>query len=145
MINTAYIEYVDVNQKFFEIDNIDFEKLVCVFDDEKGLRVTMNYVVSKTEAIKKAHQIFAEKQNEYTNLYVSVDSMKVEHIKDYMGEKIFKKLPDDISGWVFLFDPIPFANWEHPCEYLLIVNEDCFERTDYQRGVSDTVRLEKIY
>lgn len=105
----------------------------------------MNYVISKTKAIEKARQIFAEKQNEYTNLYVSTDAMKVEYIKDYMGEKIFKDLSDDVSGWVFLFDPIPFANWEHPCEYLLVVNEDCFQQTDYQRGVADIVQLEKIY
>lgn len=145
MIDAAYVEYVDVNQRFFEVDNADFGKLVCIFDDEKGLKVTMNYVISKTEAIKKARQFFAEKQNEYTNLYVSMDAMKVEYIRDYMEEKIFEDLSEDLSGWLFLFDPIPFANWEHPCEYLLIVNDVCYEHKNYQRGVADTVQLEKIY
>ena len=144
-MNTALIQYVDVNQHYFDITVLDFGRLAYIFDDEKGLQVSMNHVISKVNAIKKAHQVFQQEQNEFTELYISADAMKVGQIKDYLGNKIFEHLSEDISGWVFLFDPIPFANWEHPCQYLLVVNEECYELVDYQRVAADTVRLEKIY
>ncbi len=145
MMNVALVSYVDIHQYYFDIDNFNIERFVSVFDDEKGLKVSMNDVISKPKAITKACQVFREEKDEFTELYVSADAMKVSQIKDYFGEKIFNHLPEDISGWLFFFDPLPFANWEHPCQYLLVVNDNCIERVDYNRGVSDTVRLEKVY
>ena len=144
MMNGAVIQYVDVSQCYFDVFDFDYSRYTYIFDDEKGLQVSMNHVISKVNAIKKAHQVFQMEQNEFTELYVSADAMKVGLIKDYLGNKIFGHLSEELSGWVFLFDPIPFANWEHPCQYLLVVNEECYERVDYQRGAADTVRLDKI-
>ncbi len=144
MMNLAQIEYIDINKKYFEIEGIDFGRFICMFDDEKGLKVFMNHVISKTNAIRKANQIFQAKQNEFTELYISIDAMKVSQIKDYFGNRIFEFLPEDISGWVVFFDPMPFANWEHECQYLFIVNDNCIEKIDYQRGVADVVQLERI-
>lgn len=145
MINVALVSYVDIHQYYFDIDSFNIERFVSVFDDEKDLRVSMNHIISKPQAITKACQIFQEEINEFTELYISADAMKVNQIKDYFGEKIFNHLSEDISGWLFLFDPIPFANWEHSCQYLFVVNDNCTERVDYNRGVADTVRLEKVY
>ena len=111
MMNTALIQYVDVSQYYFGISGFDFERLASIFDDdEKGLHVSMNHVISKVNAIEKAQQVFQMKQNEFTELYVSADAMKVGQIKDYLGNKIFEHLSEDISGWIFLFDPIPFEH-----------------------------------
>lgn len=145
MIDMAMVSYVDIHQYYFDIDNFNVEKFLNVFEDEKDLKVSMNKVISKPKAITKACQIFQEEKNEFTELYVSTDAMKVNQIKDYFGEKIFNHLPEDVSGWLFFFDPIPFANWEHPCQYLFVVNDDCIEKVNYNRGVADTVRLEKVY
>lgn len=105
----------------------------------------MSTEIAKQEAIAKACHIFREERNEFTELYVSVDEMKVGQIKDYFGVLIFKHLPEDISGRLFFFDPAPFANWGHPCQYLLIIDDAWVEKVDYQRGVADTVQLEKVY
>lgn len=145
MMDIALISYVDIQQYYFGIDRFDVGRFEVVFDDEKGLKVSMNNVISKPEAITEACRIFQEEKNEFTELYVSADAMKVSQIKDYFGENIFEHLPEDISGWLFLFDPTPFANWEHTCQYLLVVNDNCIEKVKYNRGVADTVRLEKVY
>ena len=145
MMAATLIQYVDVNQQYFGIDNFDFGRFACIFDDEKGLQIAMNHVISKTNAIEKARQIFFEEQNEFTKLYVSADAMKLRYMKDCFGNRIFSGLSEDISGWLFLFDPVPFANWEHPCKYLFIVNYDYYVMVNYERGVADTVRLEEIY
>ena len=105
----------------------------------------MSTEIAKQEAIAKACHIFREERNEFTELYASVDVMEVNQIKDYFGELIFKHLPEDISGRLFFFDPVPFANWGHPCQYLLIIDDAWVERVDYQRGVADTIQLEKVY
>lgn len=144
MMNVALIQYVDINQQYFGIEDINFDRFVCMFDDEKGLKVSMNHVISKMKAIEKARQIFQEEQNGFTELYVSADAMKVGQMKDYFGNKIFGHLSEDISGWLFFFNPIPFANWEHLCQYLLVVDEGCIEKVNYQRGIADIIQLEKI-
>ena len=145
MMDIALVSYVDIHQCYFDMDSFNIGRFEYVFDDEKGLKVSMNNVISKPEAIIEACRIFQEEKNEFTELYVSADAMKVGHIKDYFGDKIFDQLPEDISGWLFLFDPTPFANWEHSCQYLLVVNDKCIEKVKYNRGVADTVRLEKVY
>jgi len=137
------ISYIDIHEYYFDI-SLDSGRFMSVFDDEKGLKVSMNSVISKPEAITKACQIFRKDKNEFTELYISADAMKIGLIKDYFGKKIFDCLPEDISGWLFFFNPIPFANWEHSCQYLFVVNDNCIERVDYNRGVADTVRLEKV-
>lgn len=105
----------------------------------------MSTEIAKQEAIAKACHIFREERNEFTELYASVDVMEVSQIKDYFGELIFKHLPEDISGMLFFFNPVPFANLGHPCQYLLIIDDAWVEKVDYQRGVADTVHLEKVY
>lgn len=48
----------------------------------------MSTEIAKQEAIAKACHIFREERNKFTELYVSVDEMKVNQIKDYFGELI---------------------------------------------------------
>lgn len=56
MINVELVEYIDVQQYYFEMDSFDIGRFVSVFDDEKGLKVSMNKVVSKPDAITKARR-----------------------------------------------------------------------------------------
>lgn len=142
-MDVACIEYIDVSSYFFDVE-YDFSKYARYFDDEKDMQVLMNDVISKPRAIDKALQVFESERNQFTNLYVSEDSLECKEIRDYWGERIFPKIEDDVSGWLFLFDPIPFANWEHACKYLFVVNQECFELVVYNKGVCDAIQLEKI-
>ena len=143
-MDTVCVDFIDVNSHFFGM-NFDLSKYAIFFDDEKDMQVLMNEVISKPRAIDKALERFEEERSPFANLYISQDAMECGMIRDYSGEKIFPQINDDISGWLFFFDSTPFANWNHACKYLLVVNENCMEMTTYNKGVSDVVQLEKIY
>lgn len=101
--------------------------------------------MSKPYAIEKARNLYQTQRTEYANLYVSKDAVKVKQIRDYLGEKIFAGLDEELSGWLFFFDRIPFANWDHPCKYLLMVDEDNYQEIEYQSGLDERVQMEQIY
>lgn len=142
-MDVACIEYIDVSSYFFDVD-YDFGKYARYFDDEKDMQVLMNVVISKPRAIDKAFEIFGDERNQFTNLYMSKDSLECREIRDYWGERIFPNVEEDVSGWLFFFDPTPFANWTHTCKYLLVINQACFELVEYNKGVCDAIQLEKI-
>lgn len=143
-MDVACIDYIDVGSYFFGM-NYNLSKYARFFDDEKDMQVLMNDVISKPRAKDKALEIFDEERNQFTSLYVSQDSLECGAIRDYRGEKIFPEIDEDVSGWLFLFDPTPFANWGHTCKYLFVVNEKCIELATHNRGMSDVVQLDKIY
>ena len=143
-MDAVCIDYIDVSSYFLDVD-FEFSRYASFFDDEKGMQVLMNNVISKPRAIDKALDYFEKERNLFANLYVSEDSMECGVIRDYCGIKIFPQIDDDISGWLFFYDPTPFANWGHTCKYLFIVNEVCLEITTYDKGISDVVKLDRIY
>lgn len=145
MINAACMEYIDVHRAFFDVDVNDICKYAGMFDDEDGLRVRMNQVISKPYAIEKAFEVYRCQRNEFTHLYVSTDAVKAGLVCDYFEQRIFENLDKNLSGWLFFFDPVPFANWEHPCSYLFVVDGDNYQEIEYNRGLSEKVPIEKIY
>lgn len=144
MINLAQVEYIDVSRTYFEVEVANQHIAWFIFDEEDDVRISMNHIASKVSAINAAKSVFREYSDEHANLYVSCDAIKVKHVKDYFGEGIFKHLDDNISGWLFFFDPTPFANWDHPCKYLLVIATDNFEVVDYDKGLDENIQMEQI-
>lgn len=134
----------DAGFQFFGV-NSDLTQYIRFFDDEKDLQVLMNDVISKPRAIEKALELFEGERNQYANLYVSHDALECGRIRDCWGDLIFPDVEEDISGWLFLFDPTPYANWGHDCKYLLLVDDNSYMMKEYNRGASDIVLLEEIF
>ena len=109
---------------------------------EKRFLVNMNHVISKPYAIEKARSLYEARKNPFANLYVSRDALSIQRVKDYMGYSIFTD-KKDVSGWLFLFDLVPFANWEHPCNYLFLIDENNYEEKEYNRGLCEEIQIEK--
>lgn len=63
----------------------------------------MNYVISKPYAINRAYSLFKKYKSDFSELYISTDAIKVRQITDYMGDKVFPELDDNISGWLFFW------------------------------------------
>lgn len=144
MINVAQVEYIDVQRAYFEVE-VENQKIAwLIFDEEDDIKIIMNHITSKSVAIDIAESVFQEYKDEYSNLYVSCDAVKVKQIKDYFGENIFKNIDGNISGWLLFFDPTPFANWDHPCKYLLVITPDNFEVIDYDKGLDENIQMKQI-
>lgn len=151
--HAAYIKEMDEYlRRLKSMDKADAQRkahdnlVKCQILQENG-EFTDRYkrdIISKENAIEKVCQILLEEQNEFTELYVSKETVTAGQIKDYFGNKIFEHLPEDVSGWLFFFDMIPFANWGHPCQYLLVVDDDWTERIHCVRGPEDTMELERV-
>lgn len=136
--------YIDVYRTYFSVDAVRSVLCGLFFDDEDDFSVTMNYVIPKPYAINCVYSLFEKYMSEFSELYVSVDAVKVKQITDYLGDKIFDGLDDNISGWLFFLDPIPFANWDHPCRYLFVVDVNSYEEIEYCRGLDERIQMEKI-
>lgn len=39
----------------------------------------------------------------------------------------------------------PFANWEHSCNYLFLIDENNYEEKEYNKGLCEEIQMEKIY
>lgn len=141
---SATVKRIDVSRMYFGVDAISSMIRDVLFDKESDGVINMNYVISKPYAIDKALDLFKTQRSKYTDLYVSVDAVKIKQIKDYMGKRVFEKLDGELSGWLFFFDSMPFANWEHPCNYLLIIDHENYELIEYNRGLDDQIQIEKI-
>ena len=144
-MNIAAVRRVDVCGTYFDIEMITSQVKRIFFEKESDGNISMNYVMSKPYAIEKARNLYQTQRTEHANLYVSKDAIKVKQIRDYLGEKIFTNLDEELSGWLFFFDRMPFANWDHPCKYLLMIEEDNYQEIEYQRGLDERVRIEQIY
>ena len=95
--------------------------------------------------IEGTHQFWYVRNTPDGRLYVSVDAIKVKQIVDYMGNNVFNHLDGDISGWLFFFDSTPFANWDHSCKYLLVIDSDNYEVIEYDKGLDENIQMEQIY
>lgn len=145
IIDTAQIEYIDVQRTYFEIETASRRSSLIIFDGEDDIKVIMNHMISKPYAVNMARNVFREQRDDYANLYISVDAIKVKQIVDYLGNNIFEHLDGNISGWLFFFDPTPFANWDHACKYLLVIDTDNYEVLEYDKGLDEKVQMEQIY
>lgn len=134
----AYFEY-DYKRSMEEL--MRCHELLMGDDSVMGI---VNNVVSKTTAKKLARESYGEGHGDFSELWISKDALRIREIKDYLGENIFAGIHPDISGWLVFFDPSTFANWEHECEYLFIVNEDYKETRRHCRAPGQTLIMEKI-
>lgn len=145
MINTETVTYIDVPRVFFDVEMVQTRMRWYLFEDESDGKISMNYVISKPYAIDKAIDCFKSQKNRFSTLTVSEDAIKVKYIKDYMGEPILKDLDGELSGWLFLFDTMPFANWDHPCKYLFVIDAANYQEIESDRGITGQIRMEKVY
>lgn len=104
IIDTAQIEYIDVQRTYFEIETASRRSSLIIFDGEDDIKVIMNHMISKPYAVNMAWNVFREH-----------------------------------------FDPTPFANWDHACKYLLVIDTDNYEVLEYDKGLDEKVQMEQIY
>lgn len=145
MIDTAYVQYIDVQEMFFDVKLKNPWCANILFDGEDEIRVIMNRVMMKADAVCVAESIFKESKSEYAALQISRDALKAGCVTDYFGNKIFCSLNENVSGWLVFFDPTPFANWDHPCKYLFVIDEDNYEICDCEKGLNDKIQLDEIF
>lgn len=140
----ASVVRIDIPQEYFGIDMNIFHRTTELFFGKEYTMSPINKVCIKSEVIQIALETFAEKLTDYSELYISSDSMRIKDAVDYMGDTIFSEIDKDLQGWLVFFDPYIFLNWEHKCEYMFIVNEDCKELKNYTKPYIEGIQMELI-
>lgn len=142
MINEQSIDTIDVCQKFFYTDDGPIKRYSYLFDVDND--IFMNQVVSKRTAIDFMKKIISSDENCFAELSVSLDTVKISAIEDFVGEKIFGTVNERYSGWLFQYDPTPFANWYHECDYYFVINQVYNCQVKSKRGLSDSIRMQSV-
>ena len=145
MIDTACIKYIDVQDTFLGVQLTHSWPARILFDGEDGIKVIMNRVMPKADAVCVAKRVFDKSQDECASLQITRDALKAGRVTDYFGNRIFPELDKNVSGWLVLWDLMPFANWDHPCKYLFIVDEKNYQVSDSEKGLDENIQLDKIY
>lgn len=104
----------------------------------------VNGVITKPEAILLAKKLFADRNEEVSELFISSDAVRVRNVKDYFGKSVFTELDEQICGWCVFFNPMVYANWGHECTYCFIVDENNVFEKSYHRAVDESVTMDKI-
>lgn len=145
MINSCVIEYIDITSTYFDIeDSYVSDWMAELLSIEELYMPKVNKVMSKPRAMKIALDMYAMKKSEFSELYISSDALKLCNIFDYLGEPIFTNIDENLSGWLIFFDPSTFINWEHPCEYMFIVNSEQILMQQHNRSVHEVINMELI-
>lgn len=140
MTGARNVKQIDVCQKYFHVDDVPIKKYSIIFQVDHN--IVMNEAISRKDAIEYIKQKRCKKDNRYSSLSISVDMLCLNFIKDFMGEKIFAEENVRYCGWLFQYDPTPFANWYHDCFYYFIVNYDYCCEVKYNRGLSDVIKMQ---
>ncbi|MCH5209811.1 MAG: hypothetical protein J1F01_02500 [Oscillospiraceae bacterium] len=126
MINTAYIETVDISNKYFHI-NLLLDQYIPIgrYFEKESEYLHKHNELSFDEAVNVAKDLYKHRSNEQTELYISKKMLYPKDITNNWGDVIFSELSNyNIPVWLIFFDPCRFANWGHKCEYTLIQQEN---------------------
>lgn len=132
-------KFFDIGKKFFGIpvDNDKMERIGC-----EEMRCDMqNELIDRIEAIDVIKRLNLENKGE---LWCSINAVKGKNVKDYLGRSILQSEYDEISGWIFLLDCQPYANWSHDCEYYFVYAKDMYYHCCSQYGLYISIKMEKL-
>lgn len=141
MIKVQNIDTINVCQRYFHIDDTPIIKYEGIF--KADTKITMNRVLSKKDAIRFILEKCANR-NRLSSINISCIPIDIDIVRDFMGEKIFHKENEKYCGWLLQYDPTPFANWYHDCFYYFVVNQDIYQEIQHNRGICDTIKMQKI-
>ena len=143
-MNSAAVARNDIPSVYFGIEMSIFYKTTKMFFGEEYVMPHNNKVISKKDVKEIAIDFFKEQLSEYTELYLSCDSMRLDEVIDYMGKPVFTDLDGSLQGWLVFFDPCIFMNWEHSCVYMFIVNKECQEIIHHTRPFIEGIQMDII-
>lgn len=140
MIKTQLVELFDTSEYYFDVP-IDESRLKRIHCEDMCCE-KRNMVISKCEAFR----IFREKIGTFQDkkIMCSVNALKADQIKSYYNERLFDNVPGNISGWLFLWDKVPIANWGHECRYYFIVNDKLLYEIEVKAGLRENIRMQGI-
>lgn len=102
---------------------------------------SMNLTISRNDAIKLVKTECGYNKHDIANLYISLNALPAFFVKDFIGNKIFNLKDERVCGWFFQYDPTPFANWYHKCQYFFVVNETYFQKIESKQGICDCIKM----
>lgn len=140
-MNVQNIDRINVCLRYFHTDDIPIKKYADILKADAN--ITMNKVVSKKEAIRFIMERCTNR-NRLSSLSISWNPIHIDKARDFKGEKIFHKENEKYCGWLLQYDPTPFANWYHDCFYYFVVNQDAHQEIQHNRGICDTIKMQKI-
>ena len=141
MVSEMVIERIDVCMQYFVVEDIPVKKYSYLFEVEND--ISMNRMISKNDAIDFIKGKCGRERNKYSSLSVSRDALNMLSIRDFVGEKIFDKDNERYCGWLFQYDPTPFANWYHECCYYFVISQSCYYPVKSMRGLSENVSMQR--
>lgn len=100
--------------------------------------------ISKNEVKSLLQFLTVNYDKQYTDLYISDNSLYLNDVRDTFGKRIFDG-HRNVMGWLAFIDLCNIANWSHQCEYLFVVNSnDILRSPDEQWKPESNINLEKI-
>lgn len=139
MNDTNECKYYDIGNKFFgvPVDNRKMERINC----KEMCCAKRNELIDRSDAVNVIKELKLEDKGE---LWCSINAVKGKNVKDYLGRQILQSEYDEISGWIFLLDCQPFANWSHTCEYYFVYTKKKFYHCVSQYGLLMSIKMEKL-
>lgn len=132
-------EFYDVGERYFgvSIDNNKLEHNSC-----KDMCCSLqNILIERVEAIQFIEELCKSEEGVW---YCSVEAIKGRDIKDYIGRKIFETALDNLTGWIFMWDKQPFANWSHECEYFFVYGNKEYAYSLLKVGLAININMTQI-
>lgn len=142
-MNLQSTEKIDVCQSYFNIDSVPIEKYASIVD--VNVDILVNRTISKTAAVCLIGKKRCMDGNNLASSSISYEQICIDMVKDFMDQRIFAQENARCCGWLLQYDPTPFANWYHDCFYYFVVNHDSCQVVKHNRGLSDTIRMQKIF
>ena len=130
-------KFYDLGDKFFgvSVDNDKMKRINC----EEMCCELRNESIDRGDAIDIIKQKHLEGE-----IWCSVNAIKGKNVKDYLGRQILQRQSDEITGWIFLIDCQPYANWSHDCEYYFVYAKDGLYHCSSQFGLLVSISMEKV-
>jgi len=137
MYNTNKYFSIELDKPVYAVNIFRFLGGVTVMD---GIPVP----ISKQEVTSLLLLLSVDYNRQYTDLYISVDSLYLNNVRDTFGKPIFNN-HKNVMGWLVFIDLCNIANWSHQCEYWFVISSnEILKRCDEQWKPESIINLEKI-
>lgn len=143
---TKNIEKVNILTNFFDMtleEESSCLPYVRQYFDSSYCEFCMNKLMTKTQALK----IIAKEYHhlsDFSRLMISSDAVNSGEIMNFCGEKIFQNIDSWVSGWLFFYDSCTLMNWEHACEYTLVIADNMILKQKHTKAPAEIIALEPI-
>ena len=111
------------------------------------LGVDIGSISTKGVIIDDNNKIIAKEYHhlsDFSRLMISSDAVNSGEIMDFCGEKIFQNIDSWVSGWLFFYDSCTLMNWEHACEYTLVIADNMILKQKHTKAPAEIIALEPI-